>query len=97
MVQAIENWADLAGTVRAVKPAAGESRMGQLVIQVERSDDVEGYPNLLANAQGEELAVAVRSERLDELAPAPGARVRLRAQRASPTVVVAHPESVASE
>ncbi len=97
MVQAIENWAELAGTVRKVHPPAEESRMGRLVIDVERADDVEGYPNLLAGTPGEELAVAVDPEKLGDLDLSPGSRVRLRAQRAAPNVVVAHSESIAGD
>jgi hypothetical protein len=90
MVQAIENWAELKGTVRAVKPRQGVPRMSDVVLAVEQADDVEGYPNLLTEVPGQELAVSVDTESLGDLEP--GVRVRVRAQRADPQTVVAHPE-----
>jgi len=90
MVRAIENWAELKGTVRAVKPRQGVPQMSDVVLEVEESHDVEGYPNLLAEAPGSELAVSVDTESLGDVEP--GARVRVRAQRADPQTVVAHPE-----
>ncbi len=96
MVQAIENWAELAGTLREIRPPAGDSPMSELVIQVDRADDVEGYPNMLSDTPGRELAVAVRADNPGDLGVEPGASVRVRAQRASPDVVVAHPDDVSS-
>jgi hypothetical protein len=96
MAQAIENWAELAGTLREVRPPDGPSQMSKLVIQVHKADDVEGYPNLLADTPGRELAVAIKTAKLDDLDVQPGAEVRCRAQRASPDVVVAHPDEISS-
>lgn len=90
MVRAIENWAELRGTVREVKPRRGIPQMSDIVLEVEESHDVEGYPNLLTEVPGSELAVSVDTESLGEVEP--GTRVRVRAQRADPQTVVADPE-----
>lgn len=92
----MENWAELGGTVREVRPPAGDSPMSELVIQVDQADDVEGYPNLLSKTPGQELTVAIRAENPDDLGIEPGAKVRCRAQRAGPGVVVAHPDGLSS-
>lgn len=96
MVQAIENWAELAGTLREIRPPEGTSPLSKLVIQVDKADDVEGYPNLLADTPGRELTVAIKTEKLDDLDVRPGAAVRCRAQRAGPDAVIAHPEEISS-
>jgi hypothetical protein len=95
MVQAIENWADLSGRLREVRPRPGVPQMSELVVEVEEAEDVEGFPNVLAEATGRELAVAIETEKLKQTGVGPGDRVRVRAQRASPSVVVAHPEGLA--
>jgi hypothetical protein len=94
MVQAIENWADLSGTVREVRPRPGVSQMNELVLEVEQADDVEGFPNLLVEAPGSEVAVAIEAATLQAAGVEPGAKVRCRAQRAAPNVVVGHPEGL---
>lgn len=91
MVRAVENWADLTGTVRAIGARPGVPGMSEVVLAVEEARDVEGYPNLLTEAPGEELVVSADTADLDDLEP--GARVCLRAQRADPRTVVAAPES----
>ncbi len=90
MVAPIENWAELSGTVRDVRPRPGVPQMSEMVLAVDEARDVEGYPNLLTEAPGGELAVAVESDRLGGIEP--GSRVRVRAQRAGPATVVSHPE-----
>ncbi|HET7506767.1 MAG TPA: hypothetical protein VFJ53_00260 [Solirubrobacterales bacterium] len=94
MVEAIENWAELSGTLRDLRPRAGASEMTDLVVAVDAAEDVEGFPNLLSDAPGQELTIAVRNEALPPDPLAPGEKVSLRAQRAAPDVVVAHPESL---
>lgn len=92
MVRAIENWAELTGTVREVRPRQGVPDMHEILLAVEGAADVEGYPNLLGDAPGQELAVSVDTEKLGNAEP--GARVRLRARRAGPETVIAHPEGI---
>jgi hypothetical protein len=91
MVQAIENWADLSGTLRDLRPRPGVENMSELVLHVDRADDVEGFPNFLAETPGRELEVAIRNDALPPEPPPAGTRISLRAQRAAPDVVVAHP------
>jgi len=92
MVQAIENWAELSGVVRDVRPRPGVPGMSEVVLAVDGVRDVEGYPNLLSEAAGQELAVGVQSGGVAGVEP--GARIHCRAQRAGPRTVVAHPDHV---
>ncbi len=92
MVRAIENWAELGGTVREIKPREGVAQMSDVVLAVEAADDVEGYPNLLTDAPGRELAVSIETEKLGGIEP--GTRVRCRARRADLHTVVAHPDGL---
>lgn len=92
-MRAIENWADLRGTVREIRRRPGVPQMSDVVLAVEEARDVEGYPNLLTEAPGQELAVSVETEKLGGIEP--GAEVRCRAQRADPRTVVAHPDGPA--
>jgi hypothetical protein len=91
MVQAIENWADLSGRVLDLRPRQGVPDMSEMVVHVDRADDVEGYPNLLTEAPGEDLAIAVKTDKLREAGLETGAEIHCRVQRAGPGTVVAHP------
>jgi len=93
MVRAVENWAELRGTVREIRPRPGVPRMHDVVLAVDEARDVEGYPNLLTEAVGQDLVVSVDSASLGDLEA--GAKVRCRAQRADPRTVVADPEGPA--
>jgi hypothetical protein len=90
MVRAIENWAELVGTVRAVRPREELPQMSELVLAVEEANDVDDYPNLLADAPGRELPVMIETEKLAGIEA--GGRVRLRARRGGPETVVGHPD-----
>lgn len=46
-MQAIENWADLSGTLRALRPREGAPGMTEILIAVEEARDVDDYANLL--------------------------------------------------
>jgi hypothetical protein len=92
MVQAIENWAELTGTVEEVKPREGVPQMSDLVLAVDGASDVEGYPNLLTESPGQVLAVSVRNEKLGQVAA--GDKVRAKVQRADPRTVLVHPDGL---
>lgn len=81
MVQIIENWADVIGTV--VEPTSQGTRPGHvgIGIAVEAVAPVEGYPNLLADRAGQRVDVQIRLEGQTELHVGQhiGLRVRLGA------------------
>jgi len=94
MVQAIENWTDLSGTLRDVRPREGSPGMTDVLIAVEEARDVGDFPNLLTGTPGQELAVAIETEAVPRLRLRPGDAIVCRAQRASPQTVVAHPDGL---
>lgn len=95
MAQAIENWADLSGGVREVRLRPGAPEISEIAIGVERADDVEGFPNAFADAPGSELTVAIETDRVEQAGVQPGDHVCVRAQRATPSLVIAHPDGLA--
>ena len=92
MVQAVENWAVVTGTVRGVR----ELREGltELTLEVARADDVPGFPNLLARAAGAALAVRLKTGSVERAGVRVGDAVSVRAQRAGPRSVVGRPDSL---
>lgn len=92
MVRAIPNWAQLTGAVREIRHLDGGR--SELVIAIERVDDIPGFPNLLVRFAGNELAVTVRSEALRRAGVRKGDAISVRAQRAGPRAVVAQPGSL---
>lgn len=92
MVQAVENWGVLTGTLRDLR----EQRAGRLELDVEvaQVDAVEGFPNFLAGSAGEVLTVTVGAPAVTRSGLRVGDLVRVRAQRTGPRTVVGQPGSL---
>lgn len=97
MVQAIENWTDVDGTIAAVAPAAAGSDRTVVLLEVDTSVPVDGFPDLLGEVVGSQLEVGVRNEVAVDLDLRIGRRLHARVQKVSPTVVVAHPHHLHCE
>jgi len=79
MIQAIENLTCVEGIVRACRPHPTLPDYDVITLGVERAEDVAGKANLLAQAAGRDVDVAVRRALL---APSGlGARLRCRVKR----------------
>lgn len=97
MVSAKPNETSIAGTVRAMRPVEYPAEAVELVVEVDRADDVEGRANLLADAAGEELAVTTDLDDVAELDLQPGERVVLDAEVRGPGAVWSRPRTVRRE
>jgi hypothetical protein len=93
MVAAIENWSLLVGHVRHIANHDSGSDFTTVALDVEQVDDVDGFPNLLADANHTTVHIAVRDDRLRRLALEPGDRIRCRTRRARGNRLFAHPDS----
>lgn len=91
MVQIIENWAEMEGTVAAAPAPSDRPGLMRLELFVDSVRDVESFPNLLAEREHQRVEVLLPGavpEALQE-----GSRVRVRVRRA-PNAIFAHPEGV---
>lgn len=101
MVQVVENWSQLTGTVREVQ-VDPELRDHLLVtVDVDAVDPVarhsgDHYPNLLADTAGQRLVITVRHDAAEAAGIAPGRRMRATVQRSSPFRCMADAPSVAA-
>lgn len=96
-MQVVENWAVLAGTLVSMRRGgAGGAVDGHVAwtVRVARVEDVDRFPNLLRDAAGTDVLVQVPSAAADEAALAEGLQVAVRARRAGPQRVFAHPDGV---
>jgi hypothetical protein len=89
MVAVRENLTEVEGEIVAREPHPRLAGFDEVVVKVERAAPVEGKPDLVRPAPGQDLPVAVRRELIGDAAP--GARVRLRAARTSSGEVMAEP------
>ncbi len=92
MVQAIENWARLMGTVVHVAPSPSQSRFSLVVLDIETAEDVEGFPNLFTKSRGTQLSISVPAGLLTQMENTSNVRIECRVSRRSPRVVIAHRE-----
>jgi hypothetical protein len=89
MVAVIENWADLVGRIREISDHDGN--FATIAVDVEHVDDVDGYPNLLADLDHTTAHIDVRHEQLRAHKLEPGDRIRARTRRAQGDRLFAHP------
>ena len=94
VVQVVENWAFLEGTVEGVQPSDTHAGFAVIGLDVERVDADEPFPNLFPEATGTVVGVAVPNRTIEELRISPGGRLRCRARKASPFQVFADPTAV---
>lgn len=98
MVQIVENWAIVEGTVEAWQPAAPGKR-AVMTLRVERVTPVEQsqgrfYPNFLEGREGSSIRVVLPEN--PGSAQEKGARVRVRVRRGQQAdQYFAHPDGVA--
>jgi hypothetical protein len=92
MSQIIENWSDLTAKVLSVSLHPSLPGMAVVRLAVDTAAPVAGFAHLLGDSQGSELDVNVRREQIEKAVLATGMRVALRARKARPTVVFAHPD-----
>jgi hypothetical protein len=94
MVAPKPNETRLAGTVRRVRPNQQRPNFSELVVAVDRADDVEGRANLLADTPGGELTVTTDAKEVTELGLQPGERVVIGAEVRGPGAVWSRPRAV---
>ena len=94
MVQIVENWADIEGSVQNVDRASEIPGFVKASVELERVTDVEGFPNLLASLNGAVITVFVPSELAEEQGLQPGTRLVARARRARPGRTFVHADHV---
>ena len=96
MVQMIENWAEIEGTLTNL---AASPRLSDFVVadvEVATVTSVEGFRNLLEDAAGTTLHVNLPAQVADAAGLRPGVRVAMRVRRAGPPpTIFAHPDHVA--
>ena len=94
MVQAIENWAALEGTVRDMRTSDVRADLDEVDVAVDRVEPVDPYPNLLSETLGSTVSVTIPKDVVKRLSIEPGVRIRCQARRTSPLDVFARPDSV---
>lgn len=94
MVAPKPNETRLVGTVRQVRPHGRRPNFLELVVAVDRADDVEGRANLLADAPRGELAVTTDAKDVAELGLQPGERVVVGVEVRGPGDVWSRPHTI---
>lgn len=94
MVEIVENWADIEGSVRDAGLASEMPGFVKASVDIERAADVEGFRNLLADSTGAVVTVFVPSALADERGLQPGRRLVARVRKAGPDGTFVHPDHV---
>jgi hypothetical protein len=97
MVQIVENWADLKGTVQSISDSDKGPDFCTMLIEVEDVADVEHFPNLVKLSPGEVVSVIARKDAAERSGVVQGGHVRGRVRKASPFEIFAHPDGFTPE
>lgn len=92
MVQIVENWSRVTGTVESFTPSEDPQDPGRLRLRITSVQPVEPFANLMAGYEGRVVDISVPATLLSRLSLAPGRSVTLRLRRGGPTGVFGHPE-----
>jgi len=102
MVQVIENWSEIRGRVRELRP--DPELPGQLLATVDVEDaqpvakpDGGTFPNLLEDCAGSAVDVYVPEETATQHGLSPGATISARVRRATPTRSFVDPGSLLAQ
>lgn len=94
MVSIVENWADITGEVRSMAPATDLKGFLIATIQVEQVRPVVGFPNLLGDVVGTQLAVHIPETSAKALSLTPKKRIACWVRKADRQRVFAHPDHI---
>jgi hypothetical protein len=99
MVSIVENWAQLEGTVREMRPDPELPDQLVAVVDVHAVEPVADergvqYPNMFADAPGHAVEINVPAAVAAERELAAGRRISARVKRGSPTRSFVHPHHV---
>ncbi len=94
MVAPKPNETRLAGTVRAVRSSERRPEVVELVMAVDRADDVAGRANLLGDKLGEEVTVTTNAQEIADLGLRLGERVVVGAEVRGRHAVWSRPRTV---
>ena len=97
MVSVIENWAQLDGTVREVRPDPELPDQLVAVVDVDAVESVEDdegklFPNLFADAAGTSVEVRVPAAPASDQQLASGCKISARVKRTGPNRSFVHPQ-----
>jgi len=95
MVEIIENWSDIKGIIKSIKPSSSMNDFIEVNILVEKITDVPGYPNLLESMEGSKIITAyIRSTIAHTLFFKTGKRISCRIRRTGVSTIFIHPTIV---
>lgn len=94
MVQVIENWAILEGSVEVIRPSEVRDDLAAVDVAVGRIEPFGDFPNLFPDAEGTVVTVTMPKEVIRDRRINVGSRLRCLARRASPFTVFAKPDEV---
>lgn len=94
MVQIVENWSRVTGTVESFAASDDPQRGGVLRLRIDAVRPLEPFPNLMADYEGRTIDVSLPASLLPRIDLAPGRRLTLRLRRGGPTAVLSHPEEM---
>ena len=94
MVQVVENWAILEGSVEEIRPSEVRDDLAAVDVAVEQIEPFGDFPNLFPGAEGTVVAVTMPKEIVRDRSVEIDSRVRCRVRRASPFTVFAKPDEV---
>lgn len=95
MVQAVENWCCVSGTIDSIDPGGDNARANSdqvvLSIRIGKIEPIEGYPALVQFEDAVTISVIARRSQLED-GRAEGRRVSIPVRVAGPDRCFAHPD-----
>jgi len=84
MVAIIENYAAVSGNIVGVDEHPARPGYWQLSLQLEKSEDIGGYPNLAKADEGTVISIAIKKQMASKAALQPGMSYTAEVKKVSP-------------
>ena len=82
MVNIIENWTSIRGLVKSVSDSAEPQGYYLVTLELQKSEEIEGFPNLAKADEGSSINIQVKPEQIGKYAIKPGNSLHCKARKA---------------
>ncbi len=82
MVSIIENWVSIHGIVKSVNETSGLKEYFQVTLELQKTTDIEGFPNLAKADEGSVININARPEQIEKYQIKSGSTLSCKGRKA---------------
>ena len=76
MVNIVENWTDLSGTIKTIEPDESLTGFFRMNLQIEKISPVKNFPNLVTASTNEEITIKIKKTEAEKIKLKKGDKIK---------------------